>query len=232
MMLKKTSFHYLFRRHQVLAFVLLFISVSSLVSCSSYKYAHLLDSGEITQRRKAAEDIQMLGTRGWPAHKALSKAAEDSDPELRRLAVEAIGGLGKKAFDEAWVLIRALRDKDVHVRRAAVVALSNLHQFPTAAFPPVINCLGDQDSLVRELTINTFEGLGTAGVGTLARALNNKNVQIRRSAVTALGRLGPEACFAMEALKQAGRDSDNEVSRLASDTVKKLAMSQTRIKSY
>jgi HEAT repeat protein len=199
-----------------------------LPSCvSTMPYVRTLKDGNLEQRRKAAQDIQMLGKRGAPALPALSEAAVDQDPELRRCAIEAIGGLGKKAFDGSWVLIRALRDTDVHVRRAAVISIGNLYQFPTAAFPPLINCLGDKDSLVREFSIATFQGLGSAGVGSLVRALKNENVTIRKSAVIALGRLGPEAYFAITALKQAGQDENIEVSRLACDTVRKLSEEKT-----
>jgi HEAT repeat protein len=213
----------------ILPIVALLISAIHLSSCSpAQRYIHILNTGDVAARCQAAQDIQALGDRGAPALEALIDAARSQDPELRRFAVEAIGGMGKKAFSGAHTLVRALSDKDVHVRRSAIIAIGNLDKFPTAAFPYFIVCLGDPDSLVREFTMNTFEDLGVAGVGTLARALKDTNVSVRRSAAMTLGRMGPEARYATEALKTAGRDSDIEVSRLAGNALRKITSDNQR----
>lgn len=204
--------------------VCFFCSPLLLLSCSSTKvFIEDLKDSNPEVCYKAAAELQKLGPKAKKAMPALIEAAKDSDPFLRRLAIEALGSIGKNTTQTHEVLTSSLRDPDVDVRRAAVVALGKLKYFPSSAFPALSKLLGDEDRLIRELTMSTFEEMGTQVRGTLLRILKDPDPAIRRSAALIIGRTFDEGSdVVIRALKEAINDEDVEVRRLAEEALNRI----------
>jgi hypothetical protein len=155
---------------------------------------------------------------------ALAGTIAHGTPELRIAAVTALSQIGSPGAMEA--LGRALDDEDADIRVAAVRVLANRGH--NAAVPRIearIKSAGVRDGSLAE-KMAFFESYGTlcgdAGVSFLSGILNSRGLfhrrepaELRACAAIALGKVGTSR--AIEALQQAGNDSDlivrNAVSR-------------------
>lgn len=137
--------------------------------------AELLDSLGVSSAAdlpKAIADIASSGDDARQALPALVSFLDDEDPDIRAAAATVIGRIGH--YDKAAVdrLIRAFDDRG-EPRRGGMV------------------CYFAADAVGR---------LGARCVPVLTKLLSSENVQKRRCAGLALGRIGPEAEPAVDAL--------------------------------
>jgi len=173
----------------------------------------------------AFEAIRRAGSmKAAAAVPALAGAIIRATPELRIAAVTALSQIGTAGAMEA--VGRALEDEDTDIRIAAVRTLATLGY--SAAVPRIEACLRSPNvrdgSLAEKMAF--FESYGSlagdGGVGVLSTILKPRGLfhkrepsELRACAAIALGKIGTSR--AIEALQQAGNDSDlivrNAVSR-------------------
>jgi HEAT repeat protein len=135
----------------------------------------------------------------WAAAKALLQigdtravgpliaALQDSDCSVREAAVDALGQIGGARAIEH--LVAALKDEDGDVRQAAAHALA---QIGAPAVEPLIALYKKTDFRVPAVKALGQIG-GTRAVEFLVAALKDKDIDVRRAATEALGRIGTPA---------------------------------------
>jgi HEAT repeat protein len=126
---------------------------------------------------------------------ALIKQLKDGDNDARRAAAKALAEAGGDARAAVPALVRALKDKDLFVRRFAAQALGEVGADPKEALVPLRNALNDPRKEVQEAAATALGKLGAPAVGALAAVVKdpNKETEVRRRAVEALGEMGPDA---------------------------------------
>lgn len=135
------------------------------------------------QVRLSAANI--LVSKGKQASEALINAADDQKVEQRVLALQTLAALGEEIDDKGVLALRkALGDDEVRVRQTAALGLANLG---AKARP-----LGGDAEL--------FEAL--------AKLLKDKDAQLRRTVVHALGQLGSSDAGEMKTVAGALKDTD------------------------
>jgi HEAT repeat protein len=185
-------------------------------------------------RKAAALALGDLGDRS--VLKGMSPALGHKDPDTRRAAAEALGKLG--GADAVSLLARAVEDKEESVQIAVISALSSIGGASAAlSLKPAL--LGARKNvrvaaaaalqsmsipastaeeraaiavLTGDFTAAVHEG--QVAVKPLMEALSSAEVQHRRHAASALGKLAPPK--AVPSLIRALRDHDEEVRETAS----------------
>lgn len=146
--------------------------------------------------------------------------------EVRKAAADALGQLKKDAKEAAPALGAALKEKDLTLRRAAVVALDRLGAEARAAFSALKQAAKDDDRAVRSQALHALGNLGKddpdAVVPVLVEGLRDVVIEVRITAILALGGIGPEAKAAVPALTNAARDGQAAVREAAADALKHI----------
>ncbi len=127
---------------------------------------------------------------------ALVGQLTSKDSSIRLRTAKALGTLGPAAQSAILDLGAALNDPDGDVRRAVIVALRLIHPD-----------LRPGEPIVRAIMLD----------------LVDPNPEIRAAAARALGRIGPTALTAAQAIEQLLSDPDADVRRAAADALAKIA---------
>jgi len=175
------------------------------------------------------------GVRVWAAHalgeidpedsrasSALTKALRDTSPDVRRVALKAILGLGPVAASAAGALADVLQDSDAGIRSMACDALGRIGPDAKAAIPALVSRLSDPDPDVRDRAARALAKAGPDAVAPVARALGDRDVNVRRSAAAALGLFGADAKGASAELTAASKDEDPSVQNAAADALRQI----------
>ncbi len=117
-----------------------------------------------------------------------------------RRSPEIVPVLG--AFGEAAVptLIDLLKDEDARVRTGAVAALQQIGPEARAAVPALMKGLHSPDPKYREKVAAALAAVGRQDVETIARAVRDREANVRGGAAMALEKLGRGAAPAVPAL--------------------------------
>ncbi len=143
----------------------------------------LLKDSDWAVRREAAVTLGEMGDERCV--EPLARALRDGDWQVREAAIEALGMIGSPAVD---LLIRQLRDWDI--RKYAIRALGKVKD--ERVLDPLIGQLRN-DEFMMDATEALVE-LGKPAVEKLIAALKDKDENVRKQAVIALGRIqDPEA---------------------------------------
>jgi HEAT repeat protein len=143
----------------------------------------LLKDSDWAVRREAAVTLGEMGDERCV--EPLARALRDGDWQVREAAIEALGMIGSPAVD---LLIRQLRDWDI--RKYAIRALGKVKD--ERVLDPLIGQLRN-DEFMMDATEALVE-LGKPAVEKLIAALKDKEENVRKQAVIALGRIqDPEA---------------------------------------
>lgn len=164
-----------------------------------------------------------MGDGAGPDVNELATQLGSTDPEIRGAAAERLARLGEAAAPAAVCLVRACGDAAEQVREQAVAALEDLGPPPREATGRLIDLVSDRDPLVAYWATTL---LGRAGqdaataVSALTRCLDSTaDLSVRQRAAWALGKVGPAAASAREALGRAAGDADPRLSRLAAEAI-------------
>lgn len=112
-------------------------------------------------------------------------------------------------------LISTLDDSDPEIRLAAITSLAMQAKEATPAVAKLLARLRDDHPLVRQAAADLLGTLqASEAVEPLSTLLTDAQLDVRRSAAVALGKIGPAASKASEALGKALSDPDEDV-RLA-----------------
>jgi HEAT repeat protein len=138
----------------------------------------LLNDPDWVVRREAVITLGEMGDERCV--EPLAKALRDGDWQVREVAVEAMGQVGSPAVE---VLLKLLRDWDV--RKCAILALGKIRD-ERVLDPLMLQLRNDE---FKDDAIDALVELGVPAVPRLIAALRDKDENVRKSAVLALGRI-------------------------------------------
>lgn len=127
----------------------------------------------------------------------LVRSLRDGDWQVREVAIEALGMVGSPAVE---LLIKQLRDWDI--RKYAIKALGKIRD--ERVLEPLIAQLRSDE--FKEDATDALVELGQPAMETLVKALKDKDENVRKQAVIALGRIQDPA--AVDALIEMLQDRD------------------------
>jgi RNA polymerase sigma factor (sigma-70 family) len=146
---------------------------------------------------------------------------QSPDPAIRTTGSKCLGLLGPRATEQQAALEKVQKDDpDPDVRLAAGAALRQINK--AGELPVLLRGLHDADPVVRGRSAQALVQLGAAAVPGLRAALSEKNRDIRASAVSALGRIGPPAKEAAGDLRGLLQDDDMLLRKLADEALGKI----------
>jgi HEAT repeat protein len=133
---------------------------------------------------------------------ALIAQLRGTDTDARRAAAKALAEAGGDAKAAVPALVEALKDKDTYVRRFSAMALGEIGADPKDALPGLKGALSDPRKEVQEAAATAMGKMGKDAVGPLMAVFTdtNRETEVRRRAVEALGALGPDARAALPTL--------------------------------
>lgn len=138
----------------------------------------LLKDPDWVVRREAAITLGEMGDERCA--EPLCRALYDGDWQVREVAIDALGQIGSPAVEQ---LIKLLRDWDV--RKYAIVALGKIRD--ERVLDPLMNQLRNEE--FKDDATNALVELGKPSVPRLIEALKDKDDNVRKQAVLALGRI-------------------------------------------
>jgi len=138
----------------------------------------LLKDSDWVVRREAAITLGEMGDERCVA--PLGNALRDGDWQVREVAIEALGQIGSPAVE---TLIKLLRDWDV--RKYAIIAMGKIRDERVLA-PLMLQLKNDE---FKEDATNALVELGEPALECLIKALKDRDDNIRKQAVLALGRI-------------------------------------------
>jgi HEAT repeat protein len=138
----------------------------------------LLDDPDWVVRREAVITLGEMGDERCV--EPLAKALRDGDWQVREVAVEAMGQVGSPAVE---TLLKLLRDWEV--RKCAILALGKIRD-ERVLDPLMLQLRNDE---FKDDAITALVELGQPALSRLITALRDKDENVRKSAVLALGRI-------------------------------------------
>jgi HEAT repeat protein len=109
---------------------------------------------------------------------------------VRLRVADALRQMGKAASPAAAELVAALGDPEQQVRGVAAQAIGELAPDAPGAVPALVKQFPDRDAI---RAVARFKAAGAEAVGHLVPLLQSENVDTRRQAVRALGKIGEPA---------------------------------------
>jgi HEAT repeat protein len=138
----------------------------------------LLSDPDWVVRREAVITLGEMGDERCV--EPLARGLRDGDWQVREVAIEAMGQVGSPAVD---TLLKLLRDWDV--RKYAILSLGKIRD--ERVLDPLMQQLRNDE--FKDDAINALVELGEPSVPKLILALKDKDENVRKSAVLALGRI-------------------------------------------
>ena len=150
----------------------------------------LLKDPDWVVRREAAITLGEMGDERCA--EPLCRALYDGDWQVREVAIDALGQIGSPSVEK---LIKLLRDWDV--RKYAIIALGKIRD--ERVLDPLMHQLRNEE--FKEYATNALVEVGQPAVPRLIEALKDKDDNVRKQAVLALGRIKqPEAVDSLIAM--------------------------------
>jgi|CXWL01.1.fsa_nt_gi HEAT repeat protein len=138
----------------------------------------LLKDPDWVVRREAAITLGEMGDERCV--EPLGRALRDGDWQVREVAIEGLGLIGSPAVE---LLIKLLRDWDV--RKYAIAALGKIRD-ERVLDPLMLQLRNDE---FKDDALNALVELGEPALSRLVTALKDKDENVRKQAVLALGRI-------------------------------------------
>ncbi len=138
----------------------------------------LLKDSDWVVRREAAITLGEMGDERCV--EPLCNALRDGDWQVREVAIEALGQIGSPAVE---MLTKLLRDWDI--RKYAIIAMGKIRD-ERVLDPLMLQLKNDE---FKDDATNALVELGEPALERLIKALNDKDDNIRKQAVLALGRI-------------------------------------------
>jgi HEAT repeat protein len=150
-----------------------------------------LEDSDALIREEAIEVLAQLGATAKQAVPSLEKLLKHENRSLRTRAALALWKIDGNAKPAVTALAGSLRDSGPVVRREALASLAQMGADALPAAPVIIDLLDDLDYMVRSHASTALSRMGSAVMPALLKALEDKEVRLRRNAVTMLsGYLG------------------------------------------
>jgi HEAT repeat protein len=153
--------------------------------------------------------------------KALGELIQHPDEDIRREAAEAFALMQSVRRDDVPVLVAALKDKDLVVRQKVAETLTRMGRDAREAVGALIAAL--EDRKMHDAAGAALLKIGKESVGPLAEALKDKQASRRLGAAVTLGKFGPDAESAYDALSTAWyKEKDEEVGKAVGEARKRV----------
>jgi HEAT repeat protein len=188
----------------------------------------LKDPSGAVREAAAAAVGQLLPEDGKLAVGSLTPLLKDKHPAARLAAADSLRRLGKDAADAVPALLEIVKDRDAAplLRMQTTLALGRVGA-PDAlpALGAIKDVLADAKAPVEVRkaaaeTLGLFGKYGAEAAAQLGAALKPAEpLELRRAAMTALDKIGPDATGAVKEIKKAMRDDDRFVRCLAMHTL-------------
>lgn len=153
----------------------------------------------------------------------LTAKLRSADADERAAAAEQLCHAGGAAAAAALDLVQACGDADDRVREWAVAALEDLGPPPAELTGQLIDLVADRDPLVAYWATTLLGRVGqdaATAVPALVKCLESAaDLSVRQRAAWALGKIGPAATAARDALGRAAGDADPRLARLAAEAI-------------
>ncbi|MDF1665340.1 MAG: HEAT repeat domain-containing protein [Planctomycetota bacterium] len=165
---------------------------------------------------------------GSPALEALLNALVDKNEQVRRAAALALGRFDGDAAHALPTLIRAMRDKVAAVRRAAAKTLGNMGD---RALPALKQALVHRDRRMRQgaiYALKKYDASGQVVLDALEDTLSDTRWYIRRSSLSALGRLKQKALSSSPKIVPFLDDRDARIRFAAADALSFIEPAQAK----
>lgn len=152
---------------------------------------------------------------------------DDADEDVRAYAADAVGDLGKVGLP---TLMRLAEGPDSTIRMMAIEAIPRAGEAGEAATPMLAKALHDPEVLdsaaiaLAQLAKTRLPGTGEKieALDVLLSSCKDENVNVRRSAVSALRFLGDKVSCVTSTLEDVSRDSDETVRDTAAEILGKI----------
>jgi HEAT repeat protein len=181
-------------------------------------------------RRASLDFLEAMEDAAVPAIDILIRALRDNNKFNRWAAARTLGNLGPSHHaDKVVPALAALLNpqEDSEVREVAATALRRFGATAKPALPQLIKLLNIGEAEAQEAIIKAITAIGgtetTSAIPALIKSLDSRNVNVRKLAAEALGRMGPLAVSAIPALSDHLQDDDATVRIAISDALLNIA---------
>jgi HEAT repeat protein len=179
-----------------------------------------------TVRLQATVALRWLDTGPAQQEQVIRRLDEVLDDRTGAVRVQALVTLGvvgpRSGLVKLGHVLESVRDRDDLVRVRAVETLGRFGTKAGGAVAALRLALKDRDAGVRRAAAASLAQVGAEGVPALTVGLSDRDYDVRKHAAIALGVVGPPARSALDALRAASRDADEEVAAAALDALKKV----------
>ncbi len=173
-------------------------------------------------RVRAVRAISKLGSAGGVSTDALRQLAEgDPSLDVRKSCFYAISKVAPAVAAERFYQSQLQSNEVPELRRLAAKWLNNVAT-TDASVRVLVAALSDAEESVRLECVDTLVALGKPALASLVKALDASDVQTRRHAVVAIGKLGYLGQDAIPALKAHLNDPDPQVRELTQAAIDAL----------
>jgi len=174
-------------------------------------------------RSRAIRAITKLGAAGRSATDVLEQLAQHHDESLdvRRACFYGILKSAPGEAAEQFFRTQLEQNETAELRRLAAQWLTRVAN-STESLDSLVAGLKDAERSVRMEAVDSLVDIGKPSLPALIRALESPDVQTRRHATLAIGKLGMLATDAVPALKPLLNDPDEQVRKLAAAVLESL----------
>ncbi len=175
-------------------------------------------------RRAAARGLREAGPEASDSLGALQEALSDPDSEVVRQCAVTLGSIGAAAEPAVPSLVELLKHDELAVRFSAAIAIHRIDPGEDAIHPVLIQAMqtGDGGAI---LAVAEMGPAAVWAVPTLEKLARHRDPNVRLLAVTALGRIGPNASEAEDVLEAAMDDRHAGVREAASRSLQSVRSS-------
>jgi HEAT repeat protein len=173
-------------------------------------------------RQQAAVLIMLQGADASEACADLLPLLQDKKPAVRAATALALGAIGKSAKGALPVLMDLAEDKDASVRAAAASALGDASSDAGPAVSTLVRLFRDPVPAVRLQAALAVVKIGPSAVNVLINTVPNDNLNMRVSAMYALGEIGAAARDAVPILLDNVKDPQPVIRGAAAVAVGKI----------
>jgi HEAT repeat protein len=169
----------------------------------------------LEQGHAAAVPVLVEILRGSPAA---------ADAELRWKSVELLAKLGPDAASAASAVTAGVNDPDSHVQAVCAEALPKLEAPAESAVPALISQLKTDNVVVAERALSRYRGAAAPAVPELIALLKDKQQkpEARWNAARTIGKTGPEAIGALDALIESIEDEEWHIREHCAEAIGEL----------
>jgi HEAT repeat protein len=184
----------------------------------------LSDENEDVQEQAAAT-IGYIGPQAAAAKPVLIELIEHEDQDVAWVSLFALINIVPNDEDLITVCRKALGNNHLRARTTAAAFLVKKDKHVEEALAVLIEAVIEEESLwiLQYPMILHTHGHTEIAVSFLINALDNEDAEIRRSAASMLGEIGPEAVEALPRLREIAADNSITITFFGGETLKQVA---------